>query len=197
MFRSRTPPSSSRSRSSRSTRSARGSTKSRRAGSRGGFADRIRRAAESGPTRKWVKVMRSPAPRIRFQVTKWIPINELTEEERIEYDREQAAIQEEKQKQQMQLQQEQQQQPQGDEHQDQKENEVKEVASTPESCKNGAPSFEARNVDSSVTNPQLSEEQTSAEKGEFPHSSTAPADEPPTKRTKFDEQVQVEEFPLF
>lgn len=86
----RTPPSSSRARSSRSTRSARGSTKRRRgAGKAGGFADQLRRAAESGPTRKWVKVLRAPAPHIRFVVEKWIPLNDLTEEEREDYEREQ------------------------------------------------------------------------------------------------------------
>lgn len=32
--------------------------------------------------------MRSPAPRIRFLVEKWVPVTELTQEERQEYDRE-------------------------------------------------------------------------------------------------------------
>lgn len=85
MFRSRTPP-PPRARSSRSTRSARGGTKNRRASKGGGFADQIRRAAESGPAQKWVKVERAPAPRIRFMVSKWVPINELTEEERQNYE---------------------------------------------------------------------------------------------------------------
>ena len=140
--------------------------------------------------------MRPPAPKIRFQVTKWIPINELTEEERLEYDKEQAAIQEEKQNQQMELQEQQQEPPQGDQHRKQKENEVEEVATTPEVPKNEVSLFEPGNVDISATNPQLSEQEISAGKRELPHSSTAPTDEPPNKRTKVDEQVPVQEFPM-
>ncbi|KAL3944199.1 MAG: hypothetical protein SGBAC_001756, partial [Bacillariaceae sp.] len=155
MYRSRTPPPSSRSRSARSTRSARGTTKSRRAGSRGGFADRIRRAAESGPTRKWVRVMRPPAPKIRFLVTKWVPMNELTEPERLQYDTEQAAIQEEKQKQQILLQRQLHQLPQGDQHQE--ENEMKEEATSPEIVNHDVLAFELGNADSSAANSQLSE----------------------------------------
>lgn len=189
MYRSRTPPPSSRSRSARSTRSARGSTKSRRAGSRGGFADRIRRAAESGPTRKWVKVMRPPAPKIRFLVTKWVPMNELTEPERLQYDKEQAAIQEEKQEQQMLLQRQLQQQTQGDQHQE--ENEMKEEATTPEIANDNVQAYELGNVDSSAANSQLLEVQTSTEKPELPHGSTLPVDEPPTKRAKVDDHLPV------
>jgi hypothetical protein len=100
MYRSRTPT-SSRARSARSTRSARGSTKRRRgAGKGGGVADQIRRAAESGPTRKWVKVMRAPAPRIGFMVAKWIPLKELTEKERQEYERKEMEERKERERQQ-------------------------------------------------------------------------------------------------
>jgi hypothetical protein len=100
MYRSRTPPTSSRARSARSTRSARGSTKKRRGAGKGGVADQIRRAAESGPTRKWVKVMRAPAPRIRFMVAKWIPLKDLTETERQEYERKEMEERKERERQQ-------------------------------------------------------------------------------------------------
>ena len=111
MYRSRTPPPSSRYGSSRarSTRAARGVSKTRRGRNDGNSsADRLRRSAESGPVQKWVKVMRSPAPHISFVVPKWVPVIELTDEERRDYDKEM----EEKMKRQLQQQQQQQQQQQ-------------------------------------------------------------------------------------
>ena len=76
----------------RSTRSARGSAKRRRgegSGSRGGagggLKHKFERAAER-PARKWVKVLRPPAANIRFKVVKWIPYEEMTEEERVDYE---------------------------------------------------------------------------------------------------------------
>jgi hypothetical protein len=47
--------------------------------------DRIRASTESGPVRKWVKVIRPPAPHIKFGVEKWVPTSDLTDEERIKY----------------------------------------------------------------------------------------------------------------
>lgn len=33
-----------------------------------------------------VRILRAPAPHIRFKVSTWVPLEELTEEERLDYD---------------------------------------------------------------------------------------------------------------
>eukprot|EP00980_Cylindrotheca_fusiformis_P029813 scaffold23891_cov132-Cylindrotheca_fusiformis.AAC.8 len=48
--------------------------------------------------------MRAPAPHIRFQVAKWIPLNELSEEERKEYDKREMEEQRDKEGEQQQTQ---------------------------------------------------------------------------------------------
>lgn len=79
----------------RSTRSARGSAKRRRnegpRGGGGGLKRRFERAAER-PAKKWVRVFRTPAPRIQLKVATWVPYSDLTEQERLDYD---AKLQEE------------------------------------------------------------------------------------------------------
>ena len=179
-----------RSRSARSTRSARGSTKSRRAGSRGGFADRIRRAAESGPTRKWVKVMRPPAPTIRFLVSKWVPFNDLTEEERLEYDREQAAIQEEKQNQAMLVDHQATQidQQESKEHKTSEEPSPVKPTST-EATGNAGTTPDSSLPDNNTTSSTIAEEPASAAKRGLTQGTADPVEEPPSKRVKVDEQV--------
>ena len=104
MYRSRSPVSSSRSFPTRvrSARTARGASKTRRGRNGDSTASRLKRAAESGPVQKWVKVMRSPAPRIRFLVKKWVPVTELTQEERQEYDREETEKAKRREKEQLQ-----------------------------------------------------------------------------------------------
>ena len=104
----------------RSTRAARGSTSSRRArnaASKSGYNasspygsslsseqhrdglyhGQLNRRSE--PARRWVKVMRPPAPHIKFQVAKWVPLKDLTEEEREDYQKHKLQQQEEKQRQ--------------------------------------------------------------------------------------------------
>lgn len=76
----------------RSTRTARGSAKRprRNFGKKDAEASsaikRIKQAAQQGPAKKWVQVMRPPATGIRFLVSKWMPYSELTEAERGEYE---------------------------------------------------------------------------------------------------------------
>ena len=82
----------------RSTRSARGSTKRRRGDDDGRRLSRLQK--NSGPARKWVQVMRPPAPHIKFLVEKWVPMESLTESERQEYEQK---IQLEEQKRQEQM----------------------------------------------------------------------------------------------
>ena len=77
-----------------STRSARGSSTRRRSGggsSRGsggggggGGLKRKFEAAAQRPAKKWAQVLRSPASNISFQVLKWVPFSDLTEEERLD-----------------------------------------------------------------------------------------------------------------
>lgn len=177
-----------RSRSTRTTRSARGSTKSRRAGSRGGFADRIRRAAESGPTRKWVKVMRPPAPKIRFLVSKWVAFNELTDEERLEYGKQQAAIQEEKQKQEMLLQQQAQQDDQKD-HEAKIESIPSDSKSTESTSDNASAPGPTHADNNTIIAPVTEELVPPTQKRELAQETKEPVDEPPPKRLKADEQV--------
>ena len=67
--------------SSRRERTTRGAKNRSRRGA-DPHVERIRASTESGPVRKWVKVMRPPAPHIRFRVEKWVLVTDLTEEER-------------------------------------------------------------------------------------------------------------------
>ncbi|KAG7360426.1 hypothetical protein IV203_035525 [Nitzschia inconspicua] len=73
------------------TRSTRGVRKSRGRQTASGAAGSA--AAESGgtttgPVRKFALVRRRPAPHIAMWVEKWVPVTELTEEERAQYDKE-------------------------------------------------------------------------------------------------------------
>ena len=70
----------------RSTRSARVSTKRRNQEGGNSAASRIKRSTEQGPARKWIQVMRPPAPHIKFLISKWVPELELTETERKEHE---------------------------------------------------------------------------------------------------------------
>jgi hypothetical protein len=74
--------------SRRSTRSARGSAKRRGRQGRqdeGGPKSRLQKSAERGPARKWVQVMRPPASHIKFVVSTWVALADLTEAERQDY----------------------------------------------------------------------------------------------------------------
>lgn len=51
-----------------------------------------KRFKNSDPTRKWVKVLRCPAPTVPFKVLKWVPVDELSDEERKEWNDEQQKI---------------------------------------------------------------------------------------------------------
>lgn len=45
--------------------------------------------SKEGPVRKWVKVLRPPADNAGFQTLKWVPLEELTFEEKLTWDEEQ------------------------------------------------------------------------------------------------------------
>ena len=68
-------------RRARSTRAARPSTGWARGRGSGG-AGRIRANINQAPTRKWAEVLRPPAPGVKFLIPTWVPIEQLTEEER-------------------------------------------------------------------------------------------------------------------
>lgn len=69
----------------RSTRAARPSS----SGRRGGRSNRsaIREQVERDPARKWVQVDRPPAPGVGFLIPVWIPVDNMTPEERDVYDK--------------------------------------------------------------------------------------------------------------
>lgn len=48
-----------------------------------------KRSKSSGPTKRWAKVFRYPAPTVPFKVLKWVPVDELSDEERKEWHDEQ------------------------------------------------------------------------------------------------------------
>ena len=76
-------------RRSTSTRPARVTSKRRRGDSRrggaGGLKQRFEEAAER-PAKKWVKIWRSPGAKISFKVAKWVLLDQLTEDERRDYE---------------------------------------------------------------------------------------------------------------
>ena len=95
----------------RSTRVARGTKSSRRARSVNSsspysssqssgqprdelFHGQLKRRSE--PARRWVEVMRPPAPHIKFKVAMWVPLKDLTDSEREEYEKRKQQDQEEK-----------------------------------------------------------------------------------------------------
>jgi len=77
--------------SRRHTRSARGSTKRRRDdlgfNASGARSRLVQKGSAHGTTRKWVQVRRPPAPKISFSVLMWVPLDQLTEAELLEYER--------------------------------------------------------------------------------------------------------------
>jgi hypothetical protein len=51
-----------------------------------------KRSKSSGPTKRWAKVFRYPAPTVPFKVLKWVPVDELSDEEKKEWHDEQQKI---------------------------------------------------------------------------------------------------------
>lgn len=47
------------------------------------------RFTKEGPTRKWARVYRAPAENVGFKVLKWVPLEELTFDEKLAWDEEQ------------------------------------------------------------------------------------------------------------
>lgn len=80
MYRNSTPTAAGR----RSTRSARGSAKRRR--NEGSSRKQRLEEVAQRPAKKWVEVLRAPAPGISFRVKTWVPYSELTHLERSEYE---------------------------------------------------------------------------------------------------------------
>jgi hypothetical protein len=73
--------------SRRSTRAARVSSKRRSRGSHKAAASSstAKKQQRGGPAQKWVQVMRPPAPHITFEIATWVPLTDLTEDERDEH----------------------------------------------------------------------------------------------------------------
>lgn len=72
----------------RTTRGVRSNSKRRRSdgrGSGGGLKAQFAQAAER-PAKKWVEVLRRPAPKVSFLVKTWVPYSKLTENEIKEYE---------------------------------------------------------------------------------------------------------------
>jgi hypothetical protein len=91
MHRSRSPVggASSSARSTRATRAARAASNPARSRRGRGRQNEVKN--DGAPAKKWAKVLRPPGENIRFKVEMWVPVTDLTPEERATYDAEVAA----------------------------------------------------------------------------------------------------------